>query len=106
MKVVITAQGPDLTNDVDPRFGRAAWLQKIGLDRPAPVPAESLAQAQSAGPNRSPTAVLTDAGIVTPLTLSRRWLITRGELAGLRLDFDGTPLLSGLGRPLAPEATP
>jgi hypothetical protein len=32
------------------------------------------------------------------VALSRPWLITRDRLAGLRLAYDGTPLLDGLGR--------
>jgi len=61
-------------------IGRAAWLQKAALVAPDDV--------------------------VLPLALSHRWLIVRGELAGLRLDFDGTPLLAGLGRAAAPEVAP
>ncbi len=89
-------------------MGRTVWLQKAGLDRPDAEPAENLAQAQrlAAGSNRSAAKELIAAGLVRPLALSRSWLITRGELAGLHLDFDGTPLLSGLGRPVTPEVTP
>ena len=92
-------------------LGRAAWLQKAGLARPEPSPAENLVQARNltAGGARSPAEELTSSGIVYPLALGRGWLITRGELAGLRLDFDGTPLLAGLGRPgssVSRKATP
>jgi len=85
-------------------MGRTVWLQQAGLARPEPVPAENLVQARnlSAHPGRSAAAELTETGIVHPLALSRSWLISRGQLAGLRLDFDGTPLLSRLGRPVAP----
>ncbi len=41
-------------------------------------------------------------GIVYPVALCRPWLISNGHLTGIRLDYDGTPLLSGLG--LDPEA--
>ena len=41
---------------------------------------------------------LTDGGFVRPLALTRNYLVLRGDLAGIRLAFDGTPLLSGLGR--------
>ena len=34
---------------------------------------------------------------LTPLALTRPWLVARPGLGGLRLDFDGTPLLDGLG---------
>ncbi len=87
-------------------MGQAAWLQKAGLGQPDRVPGENLVQAQnqSAGPTRSPADALVAAGIVHPLALSRSWLIVRGELAGLSLSFDGTPLLHGIGRPVAPTA--
>ncbi len=64
-------------------LGRAAWIQKAGLGREGSPP-------------------LTD--FIHPLALSRSWLVTREPLAGLRLAFDGTPLLGGLGRAaVAPE---
>ena len=52
MKVVITAQGPDLTSDVDPRFGRAAWLQVVDTEtgqHEAVDNAENLDAMQGAG---------------------------------------------------------
>jgi hypothetical protein len=89
-------------------MGRTAWLQKAGLARPDAGPVENLVQAQdlSAGAAGSPSIELARTGIVHPLALSHRWLIVRGELAGLSLDFDGTPLLAGLGRPVAPQVSP
>jgi len=89
-------------------MGRAAWLQKAGLAQPEPGPTENLVQArrQSAGSPGSPAAELARTGIVRPLAVGRGWLIVRGDLAGLSLDFDGTPLLSGLGRSAVPEAAP
>ncbi len=92
-------------------MGRAAWLQKAGLARPEPGPAETLVQAHNltAGGARSPAEELTSAGTVYPLALGRDWLIVRGELAGLHLAYDGTPLLHDLGRaqaPTEPKATP
>lgn len=89
-------------------LGRAAWLQQAGLKTPPQLAAENLAQADElalAG-TCDPAAVLTAAGIVRPLALSRHWLVVRGDLAGLRLDFDGTPRLSGLGRAVTPKAVP
>ena len=38
---------------------------------------------------------------LTPLALTRPWLVARPGLAGLRLDFDGTLLLDRLGRAAA-----
>lgn len=89
-------------------MGRAAWLQQAGLARPEPGPSENLVQAGrlSSGSRRSPAAELVRSGVVRPLAVGRGWLIVRGELAGLSLDFDGTPLLAGLGRAAVPEATP
>ncbi|MCB1184848.1 hypothetical protein KDM41_15575, partial [bacterium] len=82
-------------------MGRAAWLQKAGLDRPEARAGDSLAAADRDAAWRAPdpAAVLAAAGVVHPLAVTRSWLAARGEIAGLRLDFDGTPLLAGLGRP-------
>ena len=58
-------------------------------------------------PSAAESLVLQD--LVLPLGVSRTWLIARGSLAGLRLAFDGTPLLSGLGTaddPGSAEDTP
>jgi len=89
-------------------LGHAAWLQQAGLARPAPGPAENLAQADdlAALTTGDPAVALAEAGIVHPLALGHGWLVTRGEIAGLQLDFDGTPLLSGLGRAAAAEVRP
>jgi hypothetical protein len=79
-------------------LGAAAWLQKGALDRPEQF-SDSLAAAdlQAAGPPSSPAATLVSKGLVSPLGISRSWLVARGSLAGLELAFDGTPLLAGLG---------
>jgi len=61
-------------------LGRVAWLQQAGIDAPAEV--------------------------ALPVALSRRWLIVRGDLAGLRLAYDGTPLLAQLGRAEASPVMP
>lgn len=61
-------------------LGKSAWIQKAGLGQADPL-----------APLRQ---------FVHPLALSRPWLVTRGQLAGVRLAYDGTPLLSGLGRSL------
>lgn len=85
--------------------GRAGWLQRLIL-APAPADgAESLAAADRLGrPPGDPVAELLRTGTVVPVAVSRRWLVLDGDLAGVRLDFDGTPLLAGLGR--AGEDTP
>jgi hypothetical protein len=89
-------------------MGRAAWLQKAGISRPTAEQVENLVQANSLdGQNmRPPAAEFSASGIVQPLALSRGWLITRGEIAGLRLSFDGVPILTSLGRAVTSEATP
>lgn len=33
MKIAVTAQGPELTSDVDTRFGRAKWIVVVDTDR-------------------------------------------------------------------------
>lgn len=91
-------------------LGQAAWLQKVALDLPEQA-TETLAAADqnAAKPRVLPAQRLTELGIVTPLGVSRSWLVTRGSLAGLSLAFDGTPLLAGLGQSSAPtpaEGTP
>ena len=85
-------------------LGRAAWLQKAALVRPRNLPTETLAAAEQWDAYDRPTssgaaARLAAADVARPLALCRPWLVVRGELAGLRLDYDGTPLLAGLGRP-------
>jgi|GEM_PF-396188 len=87
-------------------LGQAAWLQKAALDLPEQA-TDTLAGAdrETDRPSVPPAIRLTDLGLVTPLAVSRSWLITRGYLAGLGLAFDGTPLLAGLGRSSTPPAT-
>jgi len=79
--------------------GRAGWLQRL-IVAPAPTAGhESLVAAEQAHrPTGNPIADLRRGGTVMPVAASRRWLLVRGDLAGVRLDYDGTPLLSGLGR--------
>jgi hypothetical protein len=48
---------------------------------------------------------LTARGLLLPLAVSRPWLVRRGPLAGLELDWDGTLRLAGLGAPV-PEDIP
>lgn len=59
-------------------LGKSAWIQKAGLGHDDPL---------------VPLRVF-----VHPLALSRPWLVTRGSLAGVALAYDGTPLLTDLGR--------
>jgi len=80
-------------------LGKAAWLQEAALGTRPTGDSNSLGDADrlvpAAGP--SPTDALVQQGLVRPLGLSRPWLVSRGSLAGIVLDFDGTPLLAGLG---------
>ena len=91
-------------------LGQAAWLQTaaLGLEE---SPSESLTGADQVDslPVRTPAEALIQQNLVRPLGLSRSWLVVRGSLAGLKLAFDGAPLLAGLGTSAeaAPgEATP
>mgnify|MGYP001815154664 FL=1 len=91
-------------------LGTAPWLQRAALGS-AEYTGDNLIAAETATDRNRPSAaeslVLQD--LVLPLGVSRTWLIARGSLAGLRLAFDGTPLLSGLGTaddPGSAEDTP
>ena len=93
-------------------MGRASWLQKAALTGRASeseLPIDSLASAERSA-ERSKQAQTMDPGnnlvrlgLVHPLALTHPWLIIRGELTGLKLAFDGTPLLSHIGRPIPAE---
>ena len=74
------------------------WLQKAALNQ-ADRTSDSLAFADQYddSPEESPAAALVRRGLVSPLGVSRSWLVAHGSLAGLQLAFDGTPLLAGLG---------
>jgi hypothetical protein len=90
-------------------LGRAAWLQQAGLNRADNSDLnQNLVQADrlAAGRTTTPDKSLIATGTVRPLALTHRWLIARGRLAGLQLDFDGTPRLGGLGRPAGPKELP
>jgi hypothetical protein len=91
-------------------LARAAWIQRAGLGEGASAGRElghnSLAAAEIQ-PAAPPTDPLTALGaFIHPAALSRPWLVTSGTLAGLRLAFDGTPLLEGLGAAIEPEPVP
>jgi hypothetical protein len=89
-------------------LGQAAWLQDAALGGDAGfAPPNSLGEAERlAGLDPdAPTEVLHRRGLVRPLGLSRPWLVVRGDLAGLDLDYDGTPRLAGLGL-AAPSPNP
>ena len=82
-------------------LGQAAWLQngvfgqdEVGLAGNL-VDADRLSEPQPLFPGKA----LLDQGLVRPLAVTRPWLVVRGELAGLKLAYDGTPILTGLGRP-------
>ncbi len=79
-------------------LGSAAWLQKLALTPPAPA-ADTLGQAARLGAGRcDPASALRSGGWAQPLAVTRPWLIARGRLGGLSLDYDGLPRLTGLGR--------
>ncbi|MFN2369654.1 MAG: ABC transporter substrate-binding protein, partial [Candidatus Krumholzibacteriia bacterium] len=87
-------------------LAQAGWLQQAALLPGTTPPGDSLVAAHRAEvPAPDPARVLLEAGLVRPLALSRSWLICRGPLAGLALDFDGTPRLAQVG-PSAAETTP
>jgi len=92
-------------------LGRAAWLQEAALTGRIPpgdvrLDPESLAAAERLDPDagRDPCGNLVRLGLVRPLALTHCWLIARGELGGVHLAYDGTPWLTGLGRPVEPRA--
>lgn len=87
-------------------LSQAAWLQERALSPSLPPSADTLGQARQAEASaaRRPARLLLDDGWVQPLALTRPWLVVRGELAGLALDYDGTPRLAGLGRALTEPA--
>lgn len=85
-------------------LGRASWLQAAFLSAAAagdlPQPDESLVGAGRYldAPGPAAAAALRAQGLAHPLGLTRSWLVSRAGLAGLALDFDGTPLAQDLGR--------
>lgn len=85
-------------------LGRAAWLQSAAFPNDFSAtdhPGENLFQAKNQAllSVALPADNLRRQDLVHPLALTRSWLITRGQWAGLELAFDGTPLLHFLGRP-------
>ena len=79
-------------------LGNAAWLQKAALGQAVRLSDSLVSADQFAGQQQaSPAEALIRQGLVSPLGVSRSWLVVRGSLAGLELAFDGTPLLAGLG---------
>ncbi len=96
-------------------LGKASWLQLAALGEivdSSTLDGESLASAERGARHLEQIARLDPAdrlyemNLVRPVALTHPWLITRGELGGLRLSFDGTPLLSGLGKTTPREPTP
>ncbi len=92
-------------------LGKASWLSEAALGLPAQPDGDSLAAADkyAAQPQVTPAKAVTRQDLVRPLGLGRSWLIVRGSLAGLKLAYDGTPLLAGLGAAATAvpgEATP
>lgn len=81
-------------------LGKSAWIQKIALgenqfDRHGNenlIDAQNLTKLAEEGPLQRLRRV------IYPVALCRPWFISKGHFSGIWLDFDGTPLLSGLGR--------
>ena len=100
-------------------LGKAAWIQKAGLGLGTDNPLDPQAAQGDGNPGANslvdaesrfrpiPQDPLTPLReFIHPLALSRPWLIARGNLAGLRLAYDGTPMLSGLGSGVTGENLP
>lgn len=93
-------------------LGRASWLQQAALTgrltTRTPLDPDSLAAAERAAgtQEQDPQRNLARLQLVYPLALTHSWLITRGDVAGVRLTFDGTPLLWGLGDRAAETGLP
>ena len=97
-------------------MGRATWLQEAALtgsrQPESALNPDSLASAERSAERSSVTRPqdsgrnLVRLGLVHPLALTHSWLVTRGELVGLRLAFDGTPLLWNIGRRAQASGTP
>jgi len=95
---------PDLASPALQRSdlaGRTRWLADAVRD---PHSGDSLGAALRALPAGADP--LLTRGLVTPLAASRSWLVARGRLAGLALDWDGTLRLAGLGAADQEEALP
>jgi hypothetical protein len=87
-------------------LAQAQWLQDAALRPERTGPRESLVAAdRTAAGAVHPAVALESAELVRPLLVSRTWLVTRGTLAGLTLDFDGTPRLAGVGPAAEPGDT-
>jgi hypothetical protein len=75
-------------------LGRAAWLQRAGLEGSVTGSAPCTAS--------DVDATLTGAAVASPLAVTRAWLVTRdavgGALVGITLHYDACPDLTGLGR--------
>lgn len=82
-------------------LGHAAWLQNAVFGPDELGLSGNLADADRLAEfvPRSPGEALFEQGLARPLAVTRPWLVVRGELAGLKLAYDGTPILTGLGSP-------
>jgi len=74
-------------------LGRATWLQKAASTNFHTDLARSTIEKEL-----PITCSLTHSGIITPLILTHPFLVHKGNLAGLELEFDGTLNLINLGR--------
>ncbi|HPF71261.1 MAG TPA: hypothetical protein PLQ13_11365, partial [Candidatus Krumholzibacteria bacterium] len=87
-------------------LAHAAWIQQIATAGDPLAQGDSLGAADRAGLPCDPASLLRRAGAVRPLAITHPWLVTRGHLAGLAYDFDGTPRLAGLGAAAEPGDAP
>jgi hypothetical protein len=83
-------------------LGRAAWLQAAVASEPAPgAPGEALVPGNDLVARR-----LVERGLVVPLVAVRNHVAARHDVRGLRVAWDGTPLVAGLGRVADPGPAP
>lgn len=79
-------------------LGKASWLQKVGLGVTSPPGTDSLAAAEHDHDLGQDDTLDRLRSQVVPVAITRPWLITRGDVVGWSLAYDGTLLLGGLGR--------
>jgi hypothetical protein len=78
-------------------LGKAAWLQELGLGSGQPLGGESYMAAARDQQLSGSDPLQRLRPFVRPVAVTRPWLVTRKNLVGWTLAYDGTPLLAGLG---------
>lgn len=69
MKLAVTSQGPELTDAVDPRFGRAKWFVVVDTETGQAAPADNTQNLQSAqGAGIQAACRVADLGVQVVLT--------------------------------------